>query len=118
MKYEAVIPKTKDQVESAITGDDPEELCHAVLSAALHSKDPLWAESICLQLAQHPHENIRGNAILGLGHIARIHRHLNSNKIKPLIETALKDESDYVRGQAKSAADDAELFLKWSVARP
>jgi hypothetical protein len=118
MKYNAIGPKTKHEVESAISGDNPEELSQAVLSAALYSEDPLWAESICIQLARHAHENVRGNAILGFGHIARIHRHLNSSEIKPLIETALKDGSDYVRGHAESAADDVEFFLKWTVSRP
>src|SRR6266403_1506912 len=118
MKYEAIARKTKDEVESAILGDNPEELSHAVLSAALYFEDSLWAENVCVQLARHPDENVRGNAILGFGHIARIHRQLNSSNIKPLIETALEDESEYVRAQAESAADDAEFFLKWIIARP
>jgi hypothetical protein len=118
MKYEAIEPRSKDEVESAISRDDPNELLYAVISAALHSDDPIWAEGICLRLAKHEHFNVRGNAILGFGHIARIHQQLNESSVRPLIEAALRDESDYVRGQADAAADDVEFFLKWNVHRP
>lgn len=118
MKYEAIEPGSKDEVEAAISRNEPSELLYAVVSAALHSDDPTWAEGICLRLAEHEHFNVRGNAILGFGHIARIHHQLNEGRVKPLIEAALRDESDYVRGQADGAADDVELFLKWKIDYP
>jgi hypothetical protein len=71
-----------------------------------------------LRLAKHKHFNVRGNAILGLGHIARIHRQLNESRVKPLIEVAMRDECDYVRDHADTAADDVELFLEWKVSYP
>ena len=118
MKYEALEPRSKDEIESAILRNDPDDLLYAVISAALYSDDPGWAEGICLRLANHEHFNVRGNAILGFGHIARIHGKLDEVRVKPLIEAALIDESDYVRGQAYAAADDVEFFLKWKVNRP
>lgn len=117
MKYEPVKRRSHEEVEEAILRDDPEELLEAVLSAALHSDEPHWSENICLRLSNHKHFNVRGNAILGFAQIARIHGRLNENKVKPVIEAALNDESDYVRGQAIAAADDVEFFLKWEVAR-
>ena len=118
MQYEIIEPLSKDEIESAISRNDPDELLYAVLSAALHSDDATWAEEICLRLAKHEHFNVRGNAILGFGHIARIHQQLNEVRVKPLIEAALRDESDYVRGQADGAADDVEFFLKWEIDYP
>lgn len=118
MKYEAIEPRSKEEVECAISRNDPDELLYAVLSAAFHSGDPTWGEDICLRLAKHENFNVRGNAVLGFGHIARIHRQLNEARVKPLIEDALRDENDYVRGQADSAADDVELFLKWKIDYP
>ena len=113
MKYEVIKPTSKAEVESAISANDPGELLYAVLSAALNSDDQRWAEGVCLRLSNHEHFNVRGNAIQGLGHIARIHGRLNEIKVKPVIEAAFKDQSDYVRGQADNAADDVEFFLKW-----
>src|SRR5215211_3117878 len=118
MRYEAIEPRNKEEVESAISGNDADELPYAVLSAALYSDDPTWAEDVCLRLAEHEHANVRGNAILGFGHIARIHRRLDERRAKPVLEAALRDESDYVKGQADAAADDVESFLKWQVNRP
>lgn len=117
MKYSPIRERSQAEVEAAISNNEELDLSHAVLSAALYSDDPEWSERICLQLSKHQHYVVRGNAILGFGHIARIHGRLTESKVKPLIEAALKDESDYVRGQANSAADDVEFFLKWKVAR-
>jgi len=118
MRYEAIEPRNKEEVESAISRNDADELPHAVLSAALYTDDPTWAEDVCFRLVKHEHSNVRGNAILGFGHIARIHRRLDEGRVKPLLEAALRDESDYVRGQADAAADDVVSFLKWQISRP
>ncbi|HKZ77973.1 MAG TPA: hypothetical protein VJ124_06580 [Pyrinomonadaceae bacterium] len=117
MKYEPIERRSKQEVESAIARNDPDELFHAVLSAALYSDDRDWSESICLRLSKHEQFNVRGNAILGFGHIARIHGLLNENKVKPVIEAALSDPSHYVRGQAAAAAADVEFILKWEINR-
>src|SRR5215470_17199029 len=106
LKYKDIEPLSKAEVEFAISRNDPDELLYAVLSAALYSDDPDWPEAICLRLAKHEHFNVRGNAILGFGHLARIHGQLNKSRVKPLIEAALRDESEYVRNQADAAADD------------
>jgi hypothetical protein len=118
MKYGTIEPRSKDEIKAAIARDDPDDLSYAVISAALYSDDPDWAEGVCLRLANHEHFNVRGNAFLGFGHIARIHGKLDESGVKPLIEAALIDESDYVRGQANAAADDVEFYLKWKVNRP
>jgi hypothetical protein len=118
MRYEAIEPRSREEIEVAISRNNSDELSNAVVSAALYSNDPEWAEEVCLRLAGHDHPNVRGNAVLGFGHIARIHRRLDESKVKPLIESALRDKSDYVRGQADAAADDVEQFLKWKVGRP
>jgi hypothetical protein len=118
MKYEAIKQLSQGEIEAAILRNDPEKLPLAVLSAALHSDDSDWAEDVCWRLSKHEHSNIRGSAIQGFGHIARIHGKLNQKQIKPVIEAALNDENDLVRGQADDTADDVEFFLKWRIHRP
>ena len=113
MKYEEITELSKTEIEAAILRDNPDELLYAVLSAALYSEDSAWAEDVCVRLATHEHYNVRGNAILGFGHIARIHEKLDEAKIKPLVEAALEDESEYVRGQAENAKDDIKFCLRW-----
>ena len=117
MKYSPIEWRSKQDVEAAVSKNEPEDLAGAVISAALYSDDPDWALSICLKLSSHEHSNVRGNAILGFGHIARIHGVLNEGTVKRVIEEGLRDRSDYVRAQANSAADDVEFFLNWVVNR-
>ena len=112
-KYEKIEQLNKTEIEAAILRDDSDELVYAVLSAALYADDAGWAENICARLAAHENENVRGNAILGFGHIARIHGQLTEAKVKPLIESALEDKSAFVRDHADSAKDDAKMFLHW-----
>jgi hypothetical protein len=117
MKYKEIDRMTAVEIESAISHDQPNELSIAALSAALYSDDAEWAENVCARLARHRNETVRGNAVLGFGHLARISGKLTESRTRQLIEAALKDESDYVRGHAESAADDVEQFLGWRLDR-
>lgn len=117
MIYEEIKRFSRDEIEKAILRDNPDELLYAVLSAALYSEDATWAENVCVQLAAHEHENVRGNAILGFSHIARIHGKLDEGKVKQLIESALEDKSEYVRGHANDVKDDLKFYLRWRFKR-
>ena len=102
-------------VDAVIAKGDPHELLYVPIVASLSPPDILWAEAICIRLSQHPNWNVRGNAILGFGHLSRVYPQLNLGVVKPLIEAALHDEHPYVRGQASGAADDVEQFLGWKI---
>jgi hypothetical protein len=117
-QYEDVARMSVEQVEAAIVRDDPEELLVAVLAAALYSEDPSWAQRICVALSQHKHFNVRGNAMLGFGHLARIHGALDESVVAPVVRSGLRDPHEYVRGQAGTAAEDIEQFLGWQLERP
>jgi hypothetical protein len=97
--------------QAAIDRNDPEELSVVVLGVALGEPDAAIAQSFCASLATHFHPNVRGNAVLGLGHIARLHRTLDLPSALPLIRAALTDDDPYVRGHAESAADDVAMYL-------
>lgn len=112
-QYEAIEPYERTEIEAAVQRNDPSELLKVVLSVALHEEDREFAEAFCLRFAHHENFNVRGNAILGFGHIARLHGQLQEDVIKPLILSRLNDESEYVRGHASDAKDDMEWFLKW-----
>ena len=56
-------------------------------------------------------ETVRGNAVLALGHIARIHGALDRAKADAILRRAKGDDSAYVRGQAEAAGDDIAHFL-------
>jgi hypothetical protein len=115
MTFEDLPHLSVDDVEAAIQRDNPEELLNVPLVVSLSSPDFAWAQGICIQLARHPHANVRGNAIEGFGHLARRFRQLDQGNVKPLIEKALLDTNSYIKGKAVDAADDVTHFLEWEV---
>jgi hypothetical protein len=113
--YQKVDEIRRLDVEAAIGRDQPDELLLIPIAVSLHSQDLDWAQAICIRLASHPHFNVRGNAVLGFGHLARRFRTLDVAVVKPLIEAGLVDADKYVRGQANAAADDVCHFLGWTL---
>ena len=106
---------TRQDMEAAIERNQPDELLHVPVCVSMDPPDCAWAQDICLRLSGHPHFNVRGNAILGFGHLARTCRALDELKVKPLIEAALHDRDEFVRGQAYSSASDVVQYLGWTV---
>ncbi len=104
---------TERDIEAALDRADPQELLYVPIVVGMNAADcqPGWAEEICLRLAVHPNFNVRGNAILGLGHIARTCRVLDTKASVPVINAALQDEDEFVRGHAVSAAEDLSVCL-------
>jgi hypothetical protein len=117
--YEEIQSLTQSEVETAIRRNNPDELLYVPIAVSLYETDLAFAQDVCIRLSTHEHFNVRGNAILGFGHLARRFKKLDFESIiKPLIEGALKDADNYVRGHADDAADDVEFFLGWKVKRP
>jgi len=113
--FQDVFGRSIDEMKAAIDRNDPNELPTAVIGVALYHDDPVFAQDVCVELATHEHDLVRGNAVLGFGHIARRCGSLDEGAVRPIIESALNDRSDYVRGQAWAAAEDVCHFLGWNV---
>ena len=118
MRYQDIPGSGDYDIDAVLARGDLAELRLVVLSISLHSENPEQAEEICLRLAQHRDGITRGNSVLGLGHVARIHRRLTEGAARPVVEAALRDPDEWVRGQATSAADDIEQYLGWNLDRP
>jgi hypothetical protein len=115
MKFQDREQFSNDDVEAAIARGDPGELPFVPLTVAMASKDPLFAQEVCLRLSAHADAKVRGNAVMSFGHIARHFRVLDERTVKPVVESALLDPDGYVRMAAKSAADEIHQFLHWTI---
>ncbi len=104
--------------ERARERDDPIELQQLVLEVALHSESREWAECTCADLARHRNAHVRGNALLGFGHLARRFGALDRRRVQRLVEKGLYAHHEYIRAQATSASEDLETFLAWRFDRP
>jgi len=105
-------------VENAIEQDDPIELMDIALDIGLETSDCEWGQSCCIQLSRHRNAQVRGNAVAAFGHLARRFGRLDPQRVRRIVDVALYDPSDYVRGQAESAAEDLATFLSWEFERP
>lgn len=105
-------------VDDALARDNPDELLQLAISLALDPPEdthPGEAERACLILARHQNFNVRGNAILGFGHLGRTAGVIHAaDEVRALVQAALTDDDAYVRGQADSAASDLAFFLGWA----
>lgn len=113
---------TLAHITAALVRNDADELLHIPIALSMEPPEeehPGYAESVCRQLAAHANANVRGNAILGFGHLARTAGIIwKPKEVRALVEAGLADPDEYVRGQASAAADDLRHFLKWKLKRP
>ena len=110
------------QIDEALARNVAEELLYIPISLSMDPPEedyPGYAERICRLLAVHGNPNVRGNAILGFGHLARTAGIIwKPNDVRALVEAGLADPEAYVRGQAEAAAGDLRHFLKWKLKKP
>jgi hypothetical protein len=89
----------------------------AMIGLALHSSTLTSALDVLLVAARSLDPLVRGNALLGFGHLARRFRELPRDPVYDLVVQGLADSDPRVRGQADAAADDLDQFLGWHMER-
>ena len=112
--YDPIRRMSKQEINAAIRENDSKKLSIAVISAALYSGDGVWAEKLAYKLIDHPDHLVRGNAMLSLGHIARVHGTLDRDRAIDVLRVAMNDRDEYVRTHASDARDDVEHWIKRS----
>ncbi len=105
---------TEQDVEEVIDKGDPSEILYVPIIVSMDPPDPEWSQEICLRLVNHDHWYVRGNYILGFGHLARTTGKLDKERVMPVVSSALTDPHEYVRGHAHDAVDDISHYLGWS----
>jgi hypothetical protein len=101
----------KASLDAAFSSGDTEKICNAMVSMAYHEHDWHWAQEKCLSFLQYSDIQISGLAATCLGHIARIHRQLDKEKVlRSLREKACINPE--VAGRIEDALDDIEAFVK------
>lgn len=109
---------TEADVDAVIARGDPEELLYVPIVVSLNPPNCAWAQGICIRFSTHEHPDVRANAILGFGHLARICGKLDEARVRPIIEAAFYDPEQVVRWNANTAASDVGMFLDWIIPRP
>lgn len=82
---------TSGDIDAAFLRDDPEELALVSITVALASPDGDGAQEVCLRLGASGDPRVRAHAVMCLGHLARRFRRLDEPRVRPLIESSIRD---------------------------
>lgn len=115
MRYEDVSPTTRQELRDALASDSAERAARAILATALYDTDWRWAEQQCLSALQDKRQEVRAAAIVGLGHVARVHGKSTLTVVIPALE-ALGSSKDFA-GIVEDAIEDILLFTQANNAR-
>jgi len=111
MNYREIFPLSRPELEQLIESGNGTAIADALLSAAYYDSDWRWVQALCLRFIHHADRGIRSNAIICLGHVARIHRELEVEVVLPQL-TALKTEYPSMAPWVEDAIQDIRFFLR------
>jgi hypothetical protein len=109
MIYEEMQPISRIEAQRVAASGDADAICRAIISLALFDNDWRWVQDWCLRLASDDRSQVRGCAATSLGHLARIHGHLDLARVVPVLEQLTEDSE--VGGQADDALGDIQMFI-------
>jgi hypothetical protein len=111
MQYEEIGPLDRDTLTVRLRSNDETEVCRALVAAALHDPDWRWVQSQCLALAAHSSSWVRRVVPTCFGHLARIHRQIDRERVEAVLEKLAVDPIAEVRVAVQDARDDFAIFL-------
>jgi hypothetical protein len=109
MQFDKVEVIDKISAEIVFSSGDEMQICQALVSLAFHESDWLWVQNHCLKFLQSDNANIAGISATCLGHIARIHRKLEKDKVITALRQKLHNSE--IAGVVEDALDDISIFL-------
>jgi hypothetical protein len=100
---------SRKQATADLASADSRKRVGALLSLALYDSDWRWVQDQCLRLLADSDEEVVATAILGLGHLARLHQRLDLDRVLPALKT-LQAEPRF-GGRVSDAFDDIRMFV-------
>jgi hypothetical protein len=113
VKYEEIENNNNDYYIEQINSSNKENVVKGLLGLALYGSDFEFIQNTLVNFSKNKDENIRGIAILGFGHIARLYGKIDKDVVMPIVQNGLRDISEIVKGQSTAALDDINFFTEW-----
>ena len=110
MIFDEVKPITRSQAEAALASGVPNKICDALVRITYHDPDWRWVQEMCLALTRQSNLDVSGLAVTCLGHLARIHRTLDEERVLPTLRRL--QENPTIAGRVVDALDDIRTYLK------
>jgi hypothetical protein len=108
MRYEKPEPIGRQEALDAIASGDSARSCEALIRLALNDPDGPWVEDVALRSTESDDPNIRAVAATALGHLARIHGQVTSDRVIPALRRLAEDPQ--TTGRAEDALSDIAIF--------
>lgn len=103
-------PITHEDARIELESGVSERVSRTLVRLALHDRDRAFMEDILAIHLQSPDAWVRGVAATCVGHVARIHRALDTGRLIPLINKLGADNR--TAGRMVDALDDIEMFVE------
>ncbi|WP_174912568.1 hypothetical protein [Burkholderia diffusa] len=102
---------SKEEIEVLLRSDDSNVVIDALMYSCFNINDPDWIQDRCIDAIENGmNEDVRGLGITCIGHVARMYGKVDKEKVIPVLESKLKDDS--LSGRAQDALDDIDTFVK------
>ena len=111
-EYRKVLPIDRPTLERLFESGNENAICEALLSGSFYEPDWRWVQAQCLRFLDHPVLNVRCNAVISLGHIARVSRQMDVELVLPKLNELKKDTK--ILPWVDDAIDDIRFFLKFN----
>jgi hypothetical protein len=109
LRYEEPAPATPADVLAALERGDPQAAARALVGAAVHHPDPQAVQDLCLRLLDGQDRPLAAVAATCLGHLARVHRQLDTEAVRAALDRQRGDP--LVGPRAEDALDDIDTYL-------
>lgn len=100
----------REEAEAVFSGRDHQAICQALVDVTFTDQDRQWVESLCVRLSRHPEADVRGLVATCLGHLARIHREIDLESARGVLDQLAHDSDASVVARTEEAWDDIRMF--------
>jgi hypothetical protein len=107
-KFSDVPEISREDARRSFSSGEAEQVCNALVSVTFHDQDWRWVQELCLGFLSNSDSQISGLAATCLGHLARIHRSIDREKVLATLRDHLSNVE--IAGRIEDAIDDIEMF--------
>jgi len=106
--------KSQEQVRAILASGYAEDISQLPLAVGdqCSESEKVFAQNICLEIANSKDSATRANAILGLAYIARRHNWLDKRLVKPYILRELRENEEF-NWRIVDAIEYINQYLGW-----
>lgn len=104
------IQHESEEIEKSLHSENVDLVTKKMVYVAFYWDNWKWVQEKCIELLENTNDSIRGLAATCLGHIARIHKTIDKEKVLSILKSKEHDEA--IKEQIADAITDIKIFTK------